>query len=104
MLPLGVDFSGGTIVVVKFDQHVPIDRVRVAVSSMPGGVGNDAVVQEYGDAAQNQVLIRVAQTGEESAGNLSETADAVLARSSRRVSATSRSSTPRSSGRSSASS
>ena len=49
MLPLGVDFSGGTIVVVKFDQHVPIDRVRGAVSAMPDGVGNDAVVQEFGE-------------------------------------------------------
>ena len=60
MLPLGVDFSGGTIVVVKFEQHVPIDRVRAAVSALPGGVGNDAVVQEYGEPAQNQILIRVA--------------------------------------------
>ena len=78
MLPLGVDFSGGTIVVVKFQQHVPIDRVRGAVSAMPNGVGNDAVVQEYGEASQNQVLIRVARTGEEAAGKLSETADALV--------------------------
>jgi preprotein translocase subunit SecF len=73
-----VDFSGGTIVVVKFQQPVPIDRVRGAVSTMPNGVGNDAVVQEYGDASQNQVLIRVARTGEEAAGKLSETAEALV--------------------------
>jgi preprotein translocase subunit SecF len=79
MLPLGVDFSGGTIVVVKFQQHVPIDRVRGAVSTMPNGAGNDAIVQEYGDASQNQVLIRVARTGEEASGKLSETADALVA-------------------------
>jgi preprotein translocase subunit SecF len=79
MLPLGVDFSGGTIVVVKFDQHVPVDRVRNAVSSMPGGAGNDAVVQEYGDASQNQILVRVGRTGAESAGNLSETAESLVA-------------------------
>ena len=78
MLPLGVDFSGGTIVVVKFDQHVPIDRVRGAVSAMPDGVGNDAVVQEFGESSQNQVLVRVARTGEESGGNLSQTADALV--------------------------
>ncbi|HEY7500245.1 MAG TPA: protein translocase subunit SecF [Vicinamibacterales bacterium] len=78
-LPLGVDFAGGTIVIVKFDQHVPVERVRTAVAAMPGGVGNDAVVQEYGDASQNQVMIRVAKTGEEKSGNLSETADAVVA-------------------------
>jgi len=76
-LPLGVDFSGGTIVVVKFDQQVPIDRVRAAVATLPGG--NDAVVQEYGDAAQHQVLIRVSQAGAETAGNLSQVADTVVA-------------------------
>jgi preprotein translocase subunit SecF len=78
MLPLGVDFSGGTIVVVKFQQPTPIDRVRGAVSAMPNGVGNDAVVQEYGDASQHQVLIRVARTGEETSGKLSETAEALV--------------------------
>jgi preprotein translocase subunit SecF len=78
-LPMGVDFSGGTIVVAKFSQNVPIDRVRAAVAAMPGGVGNDAVVQDYGDASQNQVLIRVARTGEEVSGNLSLQADAVVA-------------------------
>jgi preprotein translocase subunit SecF len=75
-LPLGVDFSGGTIVIVKFDQQVPIDRVRNAISAIPGG--NDAVVQEYGDASQRQVSIRVAQTGAENAGNLSQVADTVV--------------------------
>ena len=78
-LPLGVDFAGGTIVVVKFQQHVPVDQVRPAVAAMPNGAGNDAVVQEYGDRAQNQVLIRVGRTGEESAGRLSEVADLVVA-------------------------
>jgi preprotein translocase subunit SecF len=78
-LPMGVDFAGGTIVVVKFQQQVPIEKVRAAVSAMPGGVGNDAVVQEYGQAHENQVLIRVAKTGEEVSGNLSQQADAVVA-------------------------
>jgi preprotein translocase subunit SecF len=78
-LPMGVDFSGGTIVVVKFAQPTPIDRVRSAVAAMPGGVGNDAVVQEYGESSQNQVMIRVAKTGDEASGNLSQQADAVVA-------------------------
>jgi preprotein translocase subunit SecF len=78
-LPMGVDFSGGTIVIVKFDQPTAVDRVRAAISFMPNGVGNDAVVQEYGDPSQRQVLIRVAKTGAEQSGNLSETADAVVA-------------------------
>jgi preprotein translocase subunit SecF len=78
-LPMGVDFAGGSIVVVKFQQHVPIEQVRSAVGAMPGGIGNDAVVQEYGEASQNQVLIRVAKTGEEVSGKLSQPADAVVA-------------------------
>jgi preprotein translocase subunit SecF len=41
--------------------------------------GGDAVVQQYGDASQRQVMIRVAQVGEESGGQLSTTADAVVA-------------------------
>jgi preprotein translocase subunit SecF len=77
-LPLGVDFAGGTIVIVKFQQHASIDRVRGAVSALPNGAGNDAVVQEYGETAQNQVLIRVAKTGAESGGKLSEVADLVV--------------------------
>ena len=48
-LSLGVDFAGGSIVIVKFEQVTPVERVRAAVNSMPNGVGNDAVVQEYGN-------------------------------------------------------
>jgi preprotein translocase subunit SecF len=71
----GVEFSGGTIVIVQFDQDVPIDRIRSAVATLPGG--DDAVVQPYGDAGQRQVMIRVAQVGAESGGNLSVIADQV---------------------------
>ena len=78
-MPMGVDFSGGTIVIVKFEQRVPVERVRAAISTMPGGVGNDAVVQDYGDPSQRQVMVRVASTGGEESGNLSKTADAVVA-------------------------
>ena len=78
-LPLGVDFSGGTIVIVKFEQSVPVERVRAAVATLPGGVGNDAVVQDYGDPSQHEVMVRVADTGGEESGNLSKTADAVVA-------------------------
>jgi preprotein translocase subunit SecF len=78
-LPLGVDFAGGSIVIVKFQQATPVDRVRAAVSAMPNGVGNDAVVQDYGDPSQHMVLVRVAQTAAQSTGNLSQDADAVVA-------------------------
>jgi preprotein translocase subunit SecF len=78
-LSLGVDFAGGTIVIVKFQQETPVERVRAAVSALPNGVGNDAVVQNYGNAGEHMVLVRVAQTAAQSGGNLSEDADAVVA-------------------------
>jgi preprotein translocase subunit SecF len=79
-LQLGVEFSGGSIVILKFEQPVRIDQVRGALTSnMPGGTGGNAVVQDYGDPGQHMVMVRVAQVGAESGGSLSEAADAVVA-------------------------
>jgi preprotein translocase subunit SecF len=77
-LKLGVEFAGGTIVIVKFAEPQPdLERVRSALQTLPGNLGDDAVVQQYGDGSQRQVLIRVGHVGAESGGSLSETADAV---------------------------
>jgi len=57
-LPMGIDFSGGTIVVVKFDQEVTEDQVRQAVDPIAG----EEVVQQYGEATEREWLIRLAQT------------------------------------------
>ena len=55
-LPLGIDFSGGTLVIVEFArQGVAEDDVRGAVAPIPG----DEVVQRYGPAADRQFLIRL---------------------------------------------
>jgi preprotein translocase subunit SecF len=75
---LGVDFEGGTIVIVKFDQATPLERVRAALQAGTAG-GGEAVVQQYGDPANRDVLIRVRRTGAEQAGNLSAEAEAVMA-------------------------
>jgi len=56
-LPLGIDFSGGTLVVVQFEQAVTEQQVRDAVSSLPG----DEVVQQYGAAADRRILVRLPQ-------------------------------------------
>lgn len=64
--PLGIDFSGGTIVLVKFEQAQPEDKVRQALASVPG----DKVVQQYGDANDRTVLIRLPEVLEESGRNL----------------------------------
>ena len=56
-LPLGIDFSGGTLAVVEFRQDgVTEERVRAAVAVLPG----DEVVQRYGAAADRQFMIRLA--------------------------------------------
>jgi preprotein translocase subunit SecF len=57
-LPLGIDFSGGTIVIVKFEKNVSEEEVRRAVASIPG----EEVVQQYGPAEERQVLIRLPLT------------------------------------------
>src|SRR5688572_1636216 len=74
---LGVEFAGGTVVVLKFDQPADIGRVRQALTAMPGGGGDDAIVQHYGDPAANRILVRVSRVGEESGGALSDAARAV---------------------------
>ena len=56
-LPLGIDFSGGTLVVVQFEQPTTEQQVRDAVSPLPG----DEVVQQYGAAADRRILVRVPQ-------------------------------------------
>ena len=63
-LPLGIDFSGGTIVIVKFDQDVTEDQVRRAVDPIPG----EEVVQQYGEAGEREWLIRLAQVEETEQG------------------------------------
>jgi preprotein translocase subunit SecF len=74
-IPLGIDFTGGTIVVVKFETAVAEDAVRQALQSVPG----EKVVQSYGDPADNQVLVRLPQLGEEEGASLEQGARAVVA-------------------------
>ncbi len=73
-LPLGIDFSGGTIIVVKFDQEVTEDQVRGAVDPIPG----EEVVQQYGDASDREWLVRLAQTDAAEGAGLEEGAQQIL--------------------------
>jgi preprotein translocase subunit SecF len=74
-LPLGIDFSGGTLLIVKFEQNVGEDTVRNALSSVPG----DKVIQPYGDPAAREWLIRLPNAGDEKAGELESAAESVIA-------------------------
>lgn len=75
-VPLGIDFSGGTILVVQFEQPVSDDQVRTAlVASVPG----EQVIQSYGDPATNQKLIRLPLLeGAEEGASLEQGARAVI--------------------------
>lgn len=74
--PLGIDFSGGTIVVVRFERpRVTEEAVRRAVANLPG----EKVVQQYGDPSANEILIRLPQAGEERGASLEEGAKAIVA-------------------------
>jgi preprotein translocase subunit SecF len=73
-MPKGVEFSGGTIVIVRFEQQPNLDQIRGA---LPGG-GANAVVQSYNDPAQHEVSIRIHSTGAEQGASLSATADSVV--------------------------
>jgi preprotein translocase subunit SecF len=66
-IPLGIDFTGGTLIVVRFSQPVAEDAVRKALDALPG----EKVVQKYGEASSNEILIRLPQvSGSESGFNL----------------------------------
>ena len=69
----GIDFSGGTALIVKFDNPVTEDAVRGAIS----GIADENVVQQYGPADDNEVLIRLPQSGPEEGASLEEGANAV---------------------------
>ncbi len=59
-LKLGVDFKGGTIVQVRFDEPVPIADMRVSMTR----IGYDkAEIQEFGDA--DEFILRIEAVSEE---------------------------------------
>ena len=75
-LPLGVEFEGGTSVILEFEQPPDIAKIRaILAAGLPGG--DDAIVQQYGDAGSRKALIRVSDVGAEVGGELSKTADLV---------------------------
>ncbi len=51
----GIDFSGGTLIQVKFSQNITIEKIRLGLNQM--GVKN-ASVQNFGEAGNSEFLIR----------------------------------------------
>ncbi len=73
-LPMGIDFTGGTVVVAKFESAVADDAVRRALDAVPG----EKVIQSYGDAADHAVLIRLPELTQEEGTSLEQGARAVV--------------------------
>ncbi len=61
-IPLGVEFSGGTNLIIRFTAPVTEDQIRTALQSIP------FEVQLYGEPESNQMLIRLPQTQQVEAG------------------------------------
>jgi preprotein translocase subunit SecF len=78
-LPKGIEFAGGTTVIMQFDQTPSVEAVRDALNKNYPGGGQDAIVQAYGDAALRQVMVRVPQVGAEQGASLSASAQNVEA-------------------------
>jgi preprotein translocase subunit SecF len=55
-IPLGIDFSGGTIMVVQFQRAVSDDEVR---NALVASISGEHVIQTYGDSSANQKQIRL---------------------------------------------
>ena len=71
-LPLGIDFSGGTLMVLEFEEPMTEESVRDALAAI-----DEKVVQQYGDSGAG-VLIRLPQAGPEQGASLEEGAEQVI--------------------------
>lgn len=72
-LPLGIDFSGGSLLVLQFEEPTGEGAVRDALASV-----EEKVVQQYGDAGDNEVLVRLPLSGPEVGASLEAGANEVV--------------------------
>jgi len=75
-LPEGIEFQGGTAVILQFDKTPGIDQVRAALDRNFAGGGGNIIVQSYG---ASEIMVRVPQVGKEAGTELRQAADAVTA-------------------------
>jgi preprotein translocase subunit SecF len=75
-MALGVDFTGGTVIVVQFAKPTGEEVVRNALSGLTG----DVIVQRFGSPSDNQIMIRLPiLSGTEQGSGLDADADRVQA-------------------------
>ena len=74
---LGIDFTGGTEIKLRFAQPTTEDAVRNALAGLPG----EPTVQTYGPTGSHEILIRLQQVVEQEQGtNIEEAGRAALER------------------------
>jgi preprotein translocase SecF subunit len=61
-LRYGIDFSGGTLIQVRFEKPVAVDRIRHALETVQMG---ESVIQEFGDAREYLLRLPLAQLSSE---------------------------------------
>src|SRR3954471_15607805 len=77
-LPEGIEFAGGTSVIMQFPQAPSVEAVRDALNKNYPGGGQNAVVQSYGDPSLRQVMVRVPEVGAEQGAALSTRAQVIV--------------------------
>ena len=61
-LRYGIDFSGGTLIQVRFEKPVPVDRIRAALDTVRMG---ESVIQEFGDTREFLLRLSLAELSSE---------------------------------------
>jgi preprotein translocase subunit SecF len=72
----GIDFAGGSVIQVKFNSEVPIDKIKTGLESFEI---TNAMVQSIGDRRENEFLIRTDLTEinrKDAASNLQKSLEA----------------------------
>ena len=73
-LPLGIDFSGGSLMILKFERATNEGEVRDALVNI-----EEKVIQQYGEADANEVIVRLPISGPEEGASLEAGANEVVA-------------------------
>jgi len=61
-LRYGIDFSGGTLIQVRFERPVPVERIRAALERIRLG---ESVIQEFGDPREFILRLPLVETSAE---------------------------------------
>jgi preprotein translocase SecF subunit len=61
-LRYGIDFSGGTLIQIRFEQPVPVDKIRASLDRIKMG---ESVIQEFGDPREFILRLPLVETSAE---------------------------------------